>query len=238
MGKKHEVRSMFDSIAWRYDFLNHFLSFGTDFFWRKKAVNEIYKRIQPDHILDVATGTCDLALAALRLKPESITGVDISQRMLEEGRKKIHKRHLENKITLELAESENLPFKDKSFNVCMVAFGVRNFEDPLKGLEEMNRVLTPGGVIMVLEFSKPSKFPFKTIYYFYFKRVLPLFGKVFSKNMGAYNYLPESVMAFAEGDNFLEMLATAGFGELGQKRLTGGVATIYTGRKEGEGVMG
>ena len=117
MGKKHEVRSMFDSIAWRYDFLNHFLSFGTDFLWRKKAIAEISKRIQPQHILDVATGTCDLALAAMKLKPESIIGVDISQRMLEEGRKKIHRRHLENKIRLELAESENLPFEDSVFDV-------------------------------------------------------------------------------------------------------------------------
>ncbi len=231
MGKKHEVRSMFDSIAWRYDFLNHFLSFGTDFLWRKKAIAEISKRIQPQRILDVATGTCDLALAAMRLKPESIIGVDISQRMLEEGRKKIHRRHLENKIRLELAESENLPFEDSVFDVSMVAFGVRNFEDPLKGLKEMNRVLSKGGVIMVLEFSKPTRFPFKSIYYFYFNRILPLFGKVFSKSEGAYTYLPESVMAFAEGDRFLELLASAGFSDLSQRRLTGGVATIYAGVK-------
>jgi demethylmenaquinone methyltransferase/2-methoxy-6-polyprenyl-1,4-benzoquinol methylase len=231
MGKKHEVRSMFDSIAWRYDFLNHFLSFGTDFFWRKKAIAEISKRIQPDHILDVATGTCDLALAAMKLKPELITGVDISQRMLEEGRKKIHRKHLEHKINLMVAESENLPFEDSVYDVCMVAFGVRNFEDPLKGLTEMNRVMKPGGVIMVLEFSKPARFPFKTIYYFYFKRVLPLFGKIFSKSRGAYNYLPDSVMSFAEGDSFMEMLDSAGFADLGHRRLTGGVATIYTGAK-------
>jgi len=236
MGKKQEVRSMFDSIAWRYDFLNHFLSFGTDFLWRKKAIAEIRKRIKPEHILDVATGTCDLALAAIKLKPESIIGVDISQRMLEEGRKKIHRKHLEDKIKLEVAESENLPFDDSVFDVCMVAFGVRNFEDPLKGLEEMHRVLTYGGVIMVLEFSKPTMFPFKSLYYFYFNRILPLFGKIFSKSREAYNYLPESVMAFAEGEGFLELLASAGFSDLSQRRLSGGIATIYSGLKGEEPV--
>lgn len=231
MGKKQEVRSMFDSIAWRYDFLNHFLSFGTDFLWRKKAIAEIKRRIDARRILDVATGTCDLAVAARKIKPESIIGIDISQRMLEEGRKKIHRKHLEHLITLSLAESENLPFENSSFDVTMVAFGVRNFEDPFKGLKEMNRVLVDGGVIMVLEFSRPTKFPFKGIYYFYFNRILPLFGKVFSKNKAAYNYLPESVMAFPEGDQFMKLLARAGFSDLTEKRLTGGVATIYAGRK-------
>ena len=172
MVKKQEVRSMFDAIAWRYDFLNHFLSFGTDFFWRKKAISEIRKRISPERILDVATGTCDLAIAARKLNPLSITGVDISQRMLEEGRKKIHKNHSEELIKLILAEGENLPFDKNSFDVAMVAFGVRNFEDPLQGLKEMHRVLRDGGVVMVLEFSRPTRFPFKWIYYFYFSRYI------------------------------------------------------------------
>lgn len=231
MAKKTEVRSMFDSIAWRYDFLNHFLSFGSDFFWRRKAIAEIAKRIDPDTILDVATGTCDLAIAARKLKPASIIGIDISQRMLEEGRKKLNRKQLDKLISLSLAESEDLPFEESSFDVCMAAFGVRNFEDPLKGLKEMNRVLVDKGVIMILEFSRPTKFPFKGVYYFYFNRILPLFGKLFSKSRGAYNYLPESVMTFPEGDLFLDLLSSAGFSELSQRRLTGGVATIYCGRK-------
>ena len=232
MGKKQEVRSMFDSIAWRYDFLNHFLSFGTDLSWRRKAIKAIGRRMDPKTILDVATGTCDLAIASLkRLKPDSVIGIDISQRMLEEGRKKIHRKGLEKKISLKLAESEAIPFKDGSFDVCMVAFGVRNFEDPQKGLQEMHRVLVNNGVIMVLEFSRPDRFPFKWVYSFYFKHILPLFGKIFSKDDGAYTYLPDSVSAFPEGEEFLNMLNAAGFEKLEQKRLTGGVATIYIGSK-------
>lgn len=231
MAKKQEVRSMFDSIAWRYDFLNHFLSFGTDYFWRRKAISEIKKRLDPKDILDVATGTCDLAIAAVKhMKPDTVTGVDISQRMLEEGRKKLHRKGLENKVSLSLAESEDLPFEDSSFDVVMVAFGVRNFEDPVKGLSEMRRVLRDKGLVMVLEFSRPSKFPFKGIYYFYFKRILPLFGKLFSKDDGAYSYLPDSVNNFPDGDGFFAMMSKAGFGELYQRRLTGGVATIYIGK--------
>lgn len=232
MARKQEVRSMFDSIAWRYDFLNHFLSFGTDYFWRKKAVEEIRKRIKPDSILDVATGTCDLAIAAVKgLKPERVTGIDISQRMLEEGRKKLHRKKLEKIISLKLAESESLPFDDSVFDVCMVAFGVRNFEDPLKGLMEMRRVLAGGGVIMVLEFSKPGGFPFRNIYQFYFNHILPMFGRLFSKDGAAYSYLPDSVNKFPEGEDFLNMMAEAGFSSLAQRRLSGGVATIYTGSR-------
>ena len=222
---------MFDAIAWGYDFLNHFLSFGTDFFWRRKAISEIRERINPDRILDVATGTCDLAIAARKLKPTVITGVDISQRMLEEGRKKLHRRHLEGLVELQIAASEELPFDDNSYDVAMVAFGVRNFEDPLKGLSEMNRVLAKGGVVMILEFSRPTGFPFRSIYYFYFKSLLPFFGKLFSKDRSAYNYLPASVMSFPESEEFMAMMREAGFGELKERRLTGGVATIYTGTK-------
>jgi len=232
MGKKQEVRSMFDSIAWRYDFLNHFLSFGTDFLWRKKAIREVKKLKDPKNILDVATGTCDLAVAAIRgMNPDHVTGVDISQRMLEEGRKKLHRKGLEKRISLKLAESESLPFDDNTFDLSMVAFGVRNFENPLLGLKEMHRVLNPGGAVMVLEFSSPTKFPFKGIYSFYFNRILPLFGKLFSKDGGAYNYLPDSVNNFPDGEDFLEMMRDAGYKELSQRRLTGGVATIYTGLK-------
>lgn len=232
MAKKHEVRSMFDSIAWRYDFLNHFLSFGTDFLWRRIAIGEIRKRISPRFILDVATGTCDLAIAALKLNPVKITGVDISQRMLEEGRKKIYRKRLQESIELVLGDSEELPFDNGTFDVTMVAFGVRNFETPGKGLAEMYRVLRPGGVIMVLEFSTPAKFPFRTIYGFYFRRVLPFFGRIFSKDRSAYDYLPESVSRFPEGEVFLSLMSENGFVSLGSRILTGGVATIYTGIKE------
>jgi len=228
MRKKEEVRSMFDRIAWRYDFLNHFLSFGTDLLWRRKAIKEIGRRIQPEKILDLATGTCDLAIASLRLHPEIVMALDISQRMLEEGRKKVYRKKLNHKIKLRIGDSEDLPFSEKSFDTTMVSFGVRNFENPEKGLSEMYRVLKDGGVIMVLEFSKPSKFPFKTIYGFYFRRILPFFGRLFSKDIGAYNYLPDSVSKFPEGQEFLDLMKGIGFRELKQQRLTGGVATIYS----------
>ncbi|HCC72077.1 MAG TPA: bifunctional demethylmenaquinone methyltransferase/2-methoxy-6-polyprenyl-1,4-benzoquinol methylase UbiE [Bacteroidales bacterium] len=229
MRKKEEVRIMFDSIAWRYDFLNHFLSFGTDLQWRKKAIKEIAKRINPQKILDLATGTCDLAIQSLRLKPDMVTAVDISQRMLEEGRKKLYRRKLNKKIELMIGDSEALPFDDLSYDVVMGSFGIRNFEDPERGLAEMYRVLRKGGVIMILEFSKPDKFPFKYIYGFYFHKILPFFGALFSKEKSAYNYLPDSVSIFPEGEAFLEMMDNIGFRELKQRRMTGGVATIYSG---------
>jgi demethylmenaquinone methyltransferase/2-methoxy-6-polyprenyl-1,4-benzoquinol methylase len=231
MARKQDVRSMFDSIAWRYDFLNHFLSFGTDFFWRRKAINEIAKRLTPATILDVATGTCDLAIASLRLKPEKVVGVDISQRMLEEGRKKIYRKGLQDIIELSLADSEELPFEDSSFDAVMVAFGVRNFENPQNGIAEMHRVLKPGGVLMVLEFSSPTKFPFKTIYKIYFHSVLPFFGRLFSKDKSAYTYLPDSVSKFPVGQEFISLLDRAGFETLSHRPLTGGVASIYIGNK-------
>lgn len=228
MRKKEEVRSMFDRIAWRYDFLNHFLSFGTDLLWRRKAINEISQRIKPLRILDIATGTCDLAIESLRLKPDSVMAVDISQRMLEEARKKVYRKKLDHRIQIMIGDSEDLPFSDRSFDTTMVAFGVRNFENPEKGLSEMHRVLTDKGLIMVLEFSRPSKFPFRNIYGFYFRRVLPFFGRLFSKDTGAYNYLPDSVLNFAEGNEFMDLMTKVGFRDVRQRRLTGGVATIYT----------
>jgi len=229
MRKKEEVKMMFDSIAWRYDFLNHFLSFGTDLLWRKKAIDEIAKRIKPSRVLDLATGTCDLAIESLRLNPETVTAIDISQRMLEEGRRKLYRKKLNERIELVIADSEELPFDDSLYDVVMVSFGIRNFEDSEEGMAEMYRVLREGGVVMVLEFSKPSKFPFKYIYNFYFHKILPLFGALFSKDRSAYTYLPDSVSSFAEGDDFLKLMKSIGFRELKQRRLTGGVATIYTG---------
>ncbi len=230
--KKAVVENMFDSIAWRYDFLNHFLSFSIDRRWRRKAIKMIGARYSKPRILDVATGTADLAITAMRLSPGKITGIDISANMLEIGREKIRKKGLSESIELVQADSENIPFKDNMFDVAMVAFGVRNFADPLKGLEEMFRVLRPGGMVLVLEFSKPSGFPFRHIYNFYFLRILPFFGKLFSKDHSAYKYLPESVMQFPENKIFLEIMEKAGYNDTGQVRLTGGIASIYTGIKK------
>jgi len=229
--KREVVESMFDSIAWRYDFLNHFLSFGIDKLWRRKAIKIISGSYKNPNILDVATGTGDLALAALRMNPSKVTGIDISLNMLEIGKEKLIKRGLADKIELLQADSENIPFADSVFDVAMVAFGVRNFSDPLKGLSEMKRVVRKDGMIMVLEFSKPSGFPFRPVYNFYFRNILPFFGKIFSKDKAAYSYLPESVMKFPDNAEFLNLLKLAGFSETKQIKLTGGVASIYTGIK-------
>ena len=230
-GKRALVESMFDSIAWRYDFLNHFLSFNIDRVWRQRAIKIISRSFNSPHILDVATGTGDLAIEAMKLKPSGISGIDISNKMLEIGREKIEKKGLSGKINLMNGDSENIPFDDGSFDVAMVAFGVRNFSDPLKGLTEMKRVIRTGGMIMVLEFSKPKRFPFKHIYNFYFKNILPFFGRLFSRDKTAYRYLPESVMKFPDNEDFLKLLVQAGFSEQKQVKLTGGIASIYTGFK-------
>jgi demethylmenaquinone methyltransferase/2-methoxy-6-polyprenyl-1,4-benzoquinol methylase len=229
--KKAAVSSMFDNIAFRYDFLNHFLSFGIDRCWRRKAVKIISETQKNPEILDVATGTGDLAVAALKLNPVKITGIDISRKMLEKGREKIIKKGYSDRIELLSGDSEDIPFNENSFDIAMVAFGVRNFADPLKGLSEMRRVLRNGGLIMILEFSKPSKFPFRQIYYFYFMRILPLLGRLFSKSRNAYTYLPESVMQFPDNEQFIDLMEKAGFSGVKQKRVTGGVASIYTGFK-------
>jgi demethylmenaquinone methyltransferase / 2-methoxy-6-polyprenyl-1,4-benzoquinol methylase len=229
--KRAAVESMFDSIAWRYDFLNHFLSFGIDRFWRKKAIREISKSRTRPYVLDVATGTGDLAIAALKLNPAGIAGIDISQKMLELGKIKVEKKGLSGKIELLYGDSENIPFGDGIFDVAMVAFGVRNFSDPLKGLSEMYRVVRNGGMIMVLEFSKPEGFPFRTVYNFYFRNILPFFGKIFSRDNSAYRYLPDSVMEFPDNEEFMALLSKAGFSLNNQVKLTGGVASIYTGIK-------
>ena len=231
-GKRELVESMFDSIAWRYDFLNHFLSFGIDHLWRRKAIRIISRSFRNPHILDVATGTADLAIAALKINPIKVEGIDISAAMLEIGRKKIAKKGYSGKINLQKADSESIPFNDNIFDVAMVAFGVRNFSDPLKGLSEMQRVINENGMILVLEFSKPTSFPFRNIYNFYFRNILPFFGRIFSRDKSAYSYLPESVSKFPDNESFLEMLSEAGFSEPRQLKLTGGVASIYTGIKK------
>jgi demethylmenaquinone methyltransferase/2-methoxy-6-polyprenyl-1,4-benzoquinol methylase len=230
--KRAAVESMFDSIAWRYDFLNHFLSLGIDRMWRKRAIRIISRSFHNPRILDVATGTGDLAIAAAKLNPKKITGIDISQKMLEIGKIKIENKGLSGIIDLIYGDSENIPFSDNMFDVAMVAFGVRNFSDPIKGLTEMRRVILPGGIIIVLEFSKPTGFLFRSVYNFYFRNILPVFGKLVSKDKAAYTYLPESVMRFPDNNDFLEMLGTAGFSDTRQQKLTCGVASIYTGIKK------
>ncbi|HLN22312.1 MAG TPA: bifunctional demethylmenaquinone methyltransferase/2-methoxy-6-polyprenyl-1,4-benzoquinol methylase UbiE [Bacteroidales bacterium] len=230
--KKNYVRTMFDSIAWRYDFLNHFLSFGTDRRWRRKAIKIISAHKNNPVILDIATGTGDLAIAAVKINPEKIIGIDISSGMLEIGKKKISKLGLTSKIELMIADSEQLPFADNSFDVVMVAFGIRNFSDPVKGLYEMKRVLNGSGLVLILEFSRPQKFPFRNVYNFYFRNILPLFGRIFSGNSNAYTYLPQSVMKFPDNENFIKMMESAGFISSKQVKLTGGVASIYTGIKQ------
>jgi demethylmenaquinone methyltransferase/2-methoxy-6-polyprenyl-1,4-benzoquinol methylase len=229
--KKSYISSMFDSIAVRYDFLNHFLSAGTDRYWRRKAIAQIGKHKKNPSILDVATGTGDLALAALRLDPVNVTGIDISDGMLEIGYEKIKKLGLEHKINLIPGDSESIPFSDGSFDVSMVAFGVRNFSDPGKGLEEMRRVLKNNGMIMVLEFSRPSNVLFRSLFYLYFRKVLPFFGRMISGDREAYTYLPESVIIFPDNQEFLDLMLSAGFTGVKQTKLTGGIASIYTGFK-------
>ena len=231
--KKAAVTSMFNSIAFRYDFLNHFLSFGIDMSWRKKAVRIMSGKYKNPEILDVATGTADLAIAASKLAPKRITGIDISENMLAIGRKKILRKGLSELIHLYEGDSEKINFSDNTFDIVMVAFGVRNFSDTVKGLNEMHRVLKPGGMIMVLEFSKPEWFPFKQLYSFYFLRILPLAGRIISNHGRAYSYLPESVMQFPDNERFTELLMRSGFSGNNQKILTGGIASIYTGYKSG-----
>ncbi len=225
-GKKIQVEQMFDSIASRYDFLNHTLSLGIDKGWRKKAIASIGKN-NPKQILDVATGTADLAIACLTLNPDSIIGIDISQNMLNVGIKKINDQGYADKIKLMKGDSENLPFSNNTFDAITVAFGVRNFENLDKGLKEIARVLKPGGTLAVLEFSKPRTFPFKQLYNLYFSNILPFFGKWISKNENAYAYLPESVKHFPDGEDFLHHLRSAGFTDSKQQTLTFGICSLY-----------
>lgn len=228
--KKKQVAEMFDNIAGNYDFLNHFLSLGIDVFWRKRAI-KLLKKENPKLILDVATGTGDFALQTLDLNPDHITGIDISNKMLEKGREKIAKKGLNEKIELKYGDSEDLPFEDGHFDGLTVAFGVRNFENLEKGLSEMLRVLRPGGRAVILEFSKPKVFPVKQLYNFYFRFILPFIGKYFSKDHRAYSYLPESVASFPEDQNFLDILKKCGYDSPRQIRLSFGIASIYTGTK-------
>lgn len=228
--KKEQITTMFDAVAPRYDFLNQLLSLGIHKGWRKKAIS-LLKAQQPQTILDIATGTADFAIEAMRLHPEKVTGIDISEGMLNFGREKITRLNLQNKIELHLADSENLPFTDNSFDAITVGFGVRNFENLEKGLRDMHRVLKPGGTMVILEFSKPKVFPVKQLYTIYFKYITPMVGKLFSKDNSAYTYLPESVHAFPDGGDFLNILTKIGLKDAKAIRLSCGIASIYISRK-------
>ncbi|MBQ19819.1 MAG: bifunctional demethylmenaquinone methyltransferase/2-methoxy-6-polyprenyl-1,4-benzoquinol methylase UbiE [Flavobacteriales bacterium] len=228
--KKEQVATMFNNISHKYDFLNHFLSLGIDILWRKKAVRMLAPH-QPKKILDIATGTADFAIEALKLNPDEIIGIDISEGMLNVGKEKIKKKGVDNIISLELGDSENLRFETAYFDAYTVAFGVRNFENLEKGLTEMLRVLKPNGTGIILEFSKPRKFPIKQLYNFYFNKILPGIGKMVSKDTAAYTYLPESVYAFPDGEDFVQLLTKIGYKNAKATTLLFGIATIYKASK-------
>lgn len=231
LSKKEQVADMFDNIAFRYDFLNRFLSAGIDITWRKKAIKQLAS-LQPKKMLDVATGTADVALMTYDiLKPTNIIGIDISEGMLDLGRQKIAAKGLQKEIQLYKGDSENISFEDNSFDAITVAFGVRNFQNLLKGLQEMKRVLQPGGKLVVLEFSKPKNIVFKQFYNLYMNVIAPSFGKLFAKNKDAYQYLNDSVQAFPEGQTFLNIMHEAGFTQTYLKSLSLGICTIYCGVK-------
>jgi len=228
--KKKQVSKMFDNIAKNYDLLNHSLSFGMDFYWRRKAVKYITNN--PKTILDVATGTADFAISSSKLKDVNITGIDISEGMIEVGKQKIKSKGLEDAIQLQLGDAENLIFENNTFDAITAGFGVRNFEDLNKGLSEMYRVLKNKGIVAILEPSKPKSFPLKQFYHIYFHHVLPFFGKLISKDNSAYTYLPNSVEAFPNGKDFIKHLEKAGFKQCKHIPLTFGIVDLYIAIKE------
>lgn len=228
--KKVQVEEMFNQISPKYDLLNHLLSANIDKLWRKKAIKQLTSW-NPGLVLDVATGTADFAIAATAINNAKVVGIDISEGMLEVGRRKIEKKGLESRIELIKADSEKLPFESDTFDAAIVGFGVRNFENLKAGISEIKRVLKPGGVFFVLEFSKPVKTPYKQIYQFYFTKILPLIGRMVSKDSNAYTYLPESVNEFPDGDKFLSILAEVGFVESKYFVQTFGIASIYETQK-------
>lgn len=229
--KKEQVAEMFDQLAGKYDMLNRFLSARTDIGWRKKAIRML-KKENPKHILDVATGTGDMALMACKmLNPDKITGIDISEGMLELGRKKIEKEGLKDKINLHIGDSEAINYSENTFDAVMVAFGVRNFENLEKGLAEMHRVLKPGGQMIILEFSKPRSRPIKKLYNLYMGMVAPQVARWFKQNKEAYRYLCESANAFPDRHLFTDILKKTGFTKTGFKPLSLGICCIYSGKK-------
>ena len=228
--KKKQVGKMFDNIAKNYDFLNHSLSFGMDFYWRKRAIKQLTNN--PKKILDVATGTADFAISASKIKGTKITGIDISEGMIEVGKSKIKKEGLEDVINLQIADSEDLPFDDFTFDAITAGFGVRNFENLEKGLYEMYRVLEKKGIVAILEPSKPKTFPLKQLYNIYFHHVLPIVGKLISKDNSAYTYLPNSVEAFPSGNDFIKHLEIVVFKNCKHIPLTLGIVDLYIAIKE------
>ncbi|MBN9379758.1 MAG: bifunctional demethylmenaquinone methyltransferase/2-methoxy-6-polyprenyl-1,4-benzoquinol methylase UbiE [Chitinophagaceae bacterium] len=231
LGKKQQVAAMFDRIAFRYDFLNRFLSGGIDIYWRRRAIREL-SALHPKYILDVATGTADMAIFMTRhLSPEKITGIDISTGMLEIGRQKIARNKLEGKILLQEGDSENIQAPDNTFDAITVAFGVRNFENLEKGLKEMLRVLRPGGRLVILEFSHPKTPGIRQLYNLYLNIVAPRIGGIMTHSGEAYQYLNDSVKAFPEGPALVRILENNGYVNTRLKRLSLGICSIYTGEK-------
>lgn len=230
MAKKEKVQEMFNGIAPKYDLLNHLLSLGIDKAWRRKAMREL-ERGAKDRVLDVACGTGDFSIEALRHGVRQVVGVDISENMLAVAREKARDKGLEEQLEFLYGDSEQLTFPDENFDVVTVAFGVRNFEHLERGLREMCRVLRPGGRVVILEFSTPDRFPMKQLYRFYFKHILPRVGGLVSGDRGAYEYLPASVFAFPQGDRFLDIMRACGFRDVRRCPLTFGIATLYTGEK-------
>lgn len=230
LGKKQQVTQMFDTISGNYDGLNRVISFGIDIKWRNRVV-AILKKKNPNKILDIATGTGDLAINLVKTGAEQIIGLDISKGMLEVGKKKVAEKGLDTTIEMIVGDSENLPFDDNTFDAVTVAFGVRNFENLEKGLAEIYRVLKPSGTFVVLETSVPTKSPFKQGYWFYTKNILPLIGKMFSKDRSAYTYLSESAAVFPYGQAFNNILGKIGFIAMENKPQTFGVASIYVATK-------
>ena len=230
LNKKQQVTKMFDTISKEYDGLNRVISFGIDIKWRNKVVDIVSKK-QPNSILDIATGTGDLAINLTKTGAKEIVGLDISDGMLEVGRKKVKSKKLDSTISMIIGDSENLPFEDHSFDAITVAFGVRNFENLEKGLSEILRVLKPNGVFVILETSVPTKIPYKQGYKFYTKYILPTIGKLFSKDQLAYSYLSESASVFPYGDALNNILRNIGFISVNNLPQTFGVATIYTATK-------
>ena len=230
LSKKDQVAKMFNNISRRYDFLNQLLSLGIDKMWRKRAISAL-KPLKPKTLLDVATGTGEFALESLKLNPDKIYGIDIADGMLDIGREKILARKVNGTIELLHGDSENIPFKENKFDAVTVAFGVRNFENLKRGLSEILRVLKPGGMVVILEFSKPSSFPFKQVYNFYFRFILPRIGSIVSNDKAAYTYLPKSVEAFPDGEDFLRILHDVGFKNTQCSSLTFGISSIYIGTK-------
>lgn len=226
LNKKEQVEQMFDNISGKYDLLNRILSMGIDVRWRKKVVKSV-KKANPKTVLDIATGTGDLAIQIAKSTQAQITGFDLSAGMLEVGRKKVTKEKLDDRIEMIQGDAENMPFENNSFDVITVAFGVRNFENLKKGLDEIYRVLKPGGKFIILEFSQPESFPMKQLYAFYSKNILPKIGKQISKDESAYTYLPDSVKAFPYGEEMKKILKNSNFSKSSDKKLTFGIASIY-----------